>query len=108
MDKMVKLEDVIKLITDINGHSLDEVLVAINKLETVSNYDELEKLFPYKVGDVLYEIDYFWDEPCIRQCKVSNLSKCFLINNKLGESYFLTKEEAERKIRELSVMEENK
>jgi hypothetical protein len=94
-EKVVKLKDVIDLIAKINGNDLDIVINELNNLETISTYDELEKLFPYNIGDTIYEVSYFWDDPCVREYKVDTISKCFLIQQNYGRIFFLTKEESE-------------
>lgn len=98
-EKVVKLTDVINLISEINGKDLDNVITALNNLPTANGYEELEHLFPYNIGDTIYEVSYLWDEPCVRPYKVSSLKRCFLIQKNLGRVYFLTKEEAEEKVR---------
>ena len=100
-EKFVKLSDVIALMEEINGRNIDEVIAAINNLKTVDQYNEIEKLFPYKLNDTIYEISYLWDDPCVRPYKITSISKLILINKDFGKTYFLTREEAEEKLKKV-------
>ena len=98
MEKIVKLSDVIELVTNMNGTDLDKIIVSLNNLETISSQDEFDKIYPYKVGDTIYEISYIWDEPCIVPCKITSFKKLVLTYKNFGDMYFLTKKEAEEKV----------
>ena len=56
---------------------------------------------PCKVGDTVWEIHTANDVYAIAPHKVNSIPYCTLVNKRLGETVFLTKEEAEAKLAEL-------
>lgn len=82
--------------------SLDVVGDVIQKLAEYEDLAEQGRLLelPCTKGDTVYRIEQMWFKECseVIECEFTY----WLLDAKLGEDYFLTREEAEAKLKEIS------
>lgn len=97
MNDIVGQENIKPIVPACNNCDIWKQLCKYKDLEEQGKLIEL----PCKVGDIVWNIHKVADTVMIVPHEVASLIYCFYVKDRLGDTTFLTKEEAEAKLAEL-------